>query len=311
MSTKTEDLYTGAVAKTVASTVGVRTIACPPGPPFWHMPMHGVGSGVVLDDQGHVLTNHHVVRFARRCAVTLPDGSTVEGTAVGGDDETDLAVVKVEGAKLTPAEFGDSDALRLGQPILAIGNPLGMDGGPTVTSGVVSSLRRSLHVAGAGLDVIQTDAAINPGNSGGPIVTLEGKVVAIATARAAYAEGIGFAVPSNLAKRVAEEILSTGRVTRPWLGIVGCEINPRMARHYGLPASSGVLVNELAEGSPAGASGVREGDIVVGLGGARVDGMDDLTRTLRTKQVNETIQVEVQRYGQTKQLQVTLGARPQ
>jgi serine protease Do len=311
MSTKTEELYTSAVAKTIASTVGVRIVAVPRGPPCWCMPMQGVGSGIVLDNDGHILTNYHVVKNATRIGVILPNGSAIDGRTIGGDDETDIGLVKVEAKDLVPAEFGDSDSLKLGQPILAIGNPLGMDGGPTVTSGVVSSLRRSLQMAGNGLAVIQTDAAINPGSSGGPIVNLEGQVVAIATARAAFAEGIGFAVPSNLAKRVASEILANGRVMRPWLGIVGYELNPRFAHYHGIPTTQGVFVSELAEHSPAEASGIREGDVITSLAGRRVSAMEDLTGTLRTKQVNETIELEVERYGQIKQLQVILGARPQ
>jgi serine protease Do len=311
MNTNTEDLYTNAVAKTVASTVGVRTIGVPSGQPYWCMPMMGVGSGIVLDGDGHILTNQHVVRQARRTAVTLPDGTVTEGIAIGGDEDTDIAVVKVDVKGLVPAEFGDSNALKLGQPILAVGNPLGMDGGPTVTSGVISSLRRSLHLAGNGLDVIQTDAAINPGNSGGPIINLQGQVIAIATARAAHAEGIGFAVPSNLAKKVASEILANGRVMRPWLGIVGYELNRHIAYHYGIPAARGVFVSELAENGPAESSGVREGDVITGMAGNRIVAMEDLTGTLRTNQVKDTIELEVERYGQTKRLQVTLGARPQ
>ncbi|HTD81358.1 MAG TPA: trypsin-like peptidase domain-containing protein, partial [Thermoplasmata archaeon] len=221
MISELQDAYTRAVERAWASTVNVGVAGGPYqqrgrwGP--W--PRRGFGSGVVMDNQGHILTNHHVIQEAERILVTFPDGRVLPGSVVGSDEDTDVGVIKVEGDGVKPAEFGDSDRLKVGQPVLAIGNPLGLSGGPTVTSGVVSSLRRSLDLGSGGLKVIQTDAAVNPGNSGGPLVDLEGKVVAINTVTIPYAEGIGFAIPTNAALKVAREILQHGRVQRSWLGV--------------------------------------------------------------------------------------------
>ena len=273
--------------------------------------MRGIGSGVVLDKAGNILTNQHVVLDARNIVVTLSDGRVAGGSVVGIDEETDMAVVRIDEEGLVPAEFGDSSSLKVGQPLLAIGNPMGLAGGPTVTSGVVSSLHRNLHqVNGDGLSVIQTDAAINPGNSGGPVIDLQGRVVAIATAQMPRAEGIGFAVPSNLAKKTAMEIIEHGSVRRPWLGIVGYELNRRVAYFYGLSASKGIFVTELSSGGPAESSGIRVGDVLVSFGGRMVSGMEDLVSALKTRKIGETAELEVERHGQTKRIQVALGTRP-
>lgn len=306
-----EDVYTSAVEKAAASTVSVRTSSGPMCSPYGHYPMRGIGSGVVFDKVGHVLTNQHVVLDAKHILVTLSNGRVAGGSVVGSDHETDIAVLKIDDEGLVPAEFGDSGTLKVGQPILAIGNPLGLSGGPTVTSGVVSSLHRSLHGSnGDGLQVIQTDAAINPGNSGGPLVDLQGRVVAIAAAQIPMAEGIGFAIPSNLAKETAMEIIEHGSVRRPWLGIVGYELNRRVAYFYGLSTSRGVFVTELAPGGPADSSGVHVGDILVSIAGKMVSGMEDLLSILRTKKIGESTELEVERHGQTKRIQLALGTRP-
>src|SRR3990170_1222553 len=203
MISELQDAYTHAVEQAAKSVVSVGTTAVPVGPPFGPYPRRGHGSGVVFDDQGHVLTSHHVVAKAERLFVGLADGRVLSGKIVGADEETDIAVVRIEAGGLHPSALGDSDALKVGQPVLAIGNPLGLAGGPTVTSGVISSLRRNLqHHDADGLRMIQTDAAVNPGNSGGPLVDLAGKVVAINTATIPFAEGIGFAVPINDAAQV-------------------------------------------------------------------------------------------------------------
>ena len=311
MKSAIEEAYVDAVEKASASTVSVRTAMGPMCPPFGPFPMRGVGSGIVLDNEGHILTSEHVVADAARILVTLTDGQVVGGTVVGGDEDTDIAIVKAEASDLVPAEFGDSDKLRVGQPVLAIGNPLGLRGGPTVTSGVISSLRRSLHPGnGSDLQVVQTDAAINPGNSGGPLVDLKGQVIAIATAQIPHAEGIGFAVPSNAAKKAADEIIHYGHVRRPWLGIIGYEVSQRIAYYYGFQTPGGIFVTELAPEGPALSSGVRVGDVIIQFAGRAVSNMEDLSLMLKTKKIGETAELEVRRHGQTKRFQVTLGTRP-
>ena len=239
------------------------------------------------------------------------EGQVFRGTVVGGDDDTDLAVVRVEGKNLKPAEFGNSDQLKVGQPVLAIGNPLGLSGGPTVTSGVVSSLRRSLRFGvGDGLRMIQTDAAVNPGNSGGPLVSLEGRVVGINTATIPFAEGISFAVPSNVVREVARQIFEHGRVQRPWLGVVGHDVGRRMANYYGLAASRGVFVAEVTAEGPAQAAGLEVGDVLLGLGDRVLTGVGDLVDALRGHKIGDTVDLEVERQRQTVRLRAALGVRP-
>ena len=306
-----EDTYCNAVAKAAKSTVSVRTANGPMGLPYGCFPSHGIGSGVILDDKGHILTNWHVVHDSRKIIVALPDGQVVGGEVLGADRETDIAVVKVTAEGLVPADFGDSDSLKLGQPILAIGNPLGLAGGPTVTSGVVSALSRSLRVGlGGGLHVIQTDAAVNPGNSGGPLVDLNGRVVGIAAAQIPRAEGIGFCIPSNMAKDAAEEMIRNGRIARPWLGIVGYELNRRVAHFYGIAAERGVLVTDASADGPADDAGIRAGDVICGIADKEVPGMEELIAALRAQKIGDLVNLEVERNGKRKQLQVTLGTRP-
>jgi len=263
-----------------------------------------------MDKDGHVLTNHHVVTEAEKILVTFPDGRVLPGTVVGGDEDTDVAVIKVEGDGVKPAEFGDSDRLKVGQPVLAIGNPLGLSGGPTVTSGVVSSLRRSVDLGNGGLKVIQTDAAVNPGNSGGPLVDLEGKVVAINTVTIPYAEGIGFAIPANAALKVAREILQQGRVQRAWLGVSGYDVNRRLAAYYALTVSRGVFVGEVTEKGPAASAGLEVGDVITSVGDKPVAAVEDLIDAIREKKIGEAVGIEVVRMGRKVTLRATLGARP-
>ncbi len=306
-----QEAYTTAVERAAESTVSVGTTAGPFGPHWGPFPRRGQGSGVVLDGEGHILTNQHVVAEAERVIVTLADGQVLEGTVVGGDEESDIAVIQVEGQGLKPAALGDSNKLKVGQPVLAIGNPLGLAGGPTVTSGVVSSLRRSVQLRREnGIRVIQTDAAVNPGNSGGPLVDLEGKVVAINTVTIPYAEGIGFAIPINDAVHVAREILEHGRVQRPWLGVVGYDVDRRVAHYYGLTATRGVFIVEVTSGGPSEAAGIRTGDVLVSLGDRQLDALSDLVEALKEKTIGETADVEVERAGQRIRKTVALGQRP-
>jgi serine protease Do len=306
-----EEMYIDAVEKAAKSTVSVRTANGPMDHPFHCFPMHGIGSGLVLNDQGHILTSWHVITDSTRVMVALPDGRIMGSEVIGTDRETDVAVLKIECDALVPAEFGDSDELRLGQPILAIGNPLGLAGGPTVTSGVVSSLRRHMHPGHRDANpLIQTDAAINPGNSGGPLIDLKGRVIGLAAAHIPHAEGIGFALPSNLVRKIAEEIVQNGRVARPWLGIVGYEVDRRIAYFYGLTTTRGIFITELTPGGPAERAGASVGDVVRSLAQIEVRNMEDLTTVLRTKRTEETTQMEVERNGQKRQLQITLGTRP-
>ena len=311
MMTQLEEAFTKAVEKASESTVSISSASAFHGPPWGHMWRRGVGSGVVLDSKGHILTNYHVVDGADRIVVTLTDGKVLSGTVVGGDEETDIAVVKVEGANLPPAEFRDENGVKVGQPVLAIGNPLGMPGGPTVTSGIVSSLSRSLQMyPGGGMKVIQTDAAVNPGSSGGPLVDLEGKVLGITTAVMTHAEGIGFAVPSKVALDIARQIIEHGQVMRPWLGISGFDANSRPAYYYGMWAPSGVFIADVTPGSPADKAGIQVGDNLQTIDGKPLAGLGDLLEALRSRKVGDSAVLEIGRQGASRKVQVALGTRP-
>lgn len=308
--TELQEAFTKAVERAWESTVNVGVSAMPPWTrygPHWR---RGFGSGVVLDGEGHVITNHHVVAGAERIIVTLSDGRVLTGSVVGSDEETDVAVVKVDATDLKPASFGNSDQLKVGQPVLAIGNPLGLAGGPTVTSGVVSSMRRSVQLGNGGLKVIQTDAAVNPGNSGGPLVDLEGRVIAINTVTIPYAEGIGFAIPINMVLGIANQILRHGGVERPWLGVSGYDVSRRVANYYSLPVSKGVLVAEVTPGSPAETAGLGVGDVIVSVGGTPVGDVADLVEAIRNRKIGDAVEIEVVRAGRRDAAKVTLGRRP-
>jgi S1-C subfamily serine protease len=256
------------------------------------VPVKGMGSGTIIDPKGYILTNNHVVGGAEKISVTLWNGEILEGKLVGSCTVHDIAVVKVDRDLLPSAELGDSDKLRVGQRVYAIGNPFGLAGGPTVTTGVVSAVNRTIESENEFLEnLVQTDAAINPGNSGGPLVNLEGKVVAINTAIIPYAQGIGFAIPINSAKKCASEIITHGISTRPWLGIIGLSITEEMARYYDLPTEYGVFVTRVVEGSPADSVGMAAGDIILRMDGTIIYTIEDLVRELHKRRVGDKVKI--------------------
>jgi S1-C subfamily serine protease len=257
----------------------------------------GGGSGFVFRAEGYILTNSHVVHDAADITVAFPDGRRLEAARVGDDPPTDLAVLRTLKGDLPAASLGDSAALKPGQLVVALGNPLGFQW--TVTAGVVSALGRSLRSeAGRLIDgVIQTDAALNPGNSGGPLVSSKGEVVGVNTAVILGAQGICFAIPSNTASFVAETLIREGRVRRAWLGLAGqsVELPGRLARTHSIEGEGAVYVAGVEPGSPAAEAGVREGDLVLALGEARVRGIDDLHRLLGGDAVGKSFPLAVLR----------------
>ena len=275
------------------------------------IPVEGMGSGTIIDPKGYILTNNHVVGGAEKIGVTLWNGEVLEGTLVGSCAVHDTAVVKVDKKGLSAAELGDSDKLRVGQRVYAIGNPFGLAGGPTVTSGVISAVNRTIESRrGLVENLVQTDAAINPGNSGGPLVDLEGKVVAINTAIIPFAQGIGFAIPINSAKECTGGMITDGISARPWLGIVGLSLTEELARYYDLPLDRGVLVTKIAEDSPAERAGIGAGDMILRLNGGSIYSIEDLLSEIHNRKIGDKVRITVYRRGREQTFEATLSQMP-
>ena len=277
------------------------------------------GSGVIFDPKGLVLTNNHVVEGSVTVTVTLDDGRQFEGEVLGADGLTDLAVLRIQGDRFPFAALADPAGVRVGDPVIAIGNALALPGGPTVTFGVISALDRSFQVtADVQLhSLIQTDAPINPGNSGGPLLNLQGQVVGINTAVARSdplgreIEGMGFAVGMDTVGPVAAALVKDGRVQWAWLGVALEELDPQMAAEVGVPLREGVLVAGVVRDGPASQGGVRRGDVIVSIGGREVSTRRELVRLLRFEHgVAEKVDLEVFRDERLMTLEVTLGERP-
>ncbi len=280
--------------------------------PFGMAPDQGVqrggGSGVIITQDGGILTNNHVVEHASRITVALQDGRRFPAKVVGVDPATDLAVLRIEAKGLTAARFADSDAAQVGQWVLAIGSPFGLD--YSVTTGVLSAKGRGGFNTNEIEDYLQTDASINPGNSGGPLVNLNGEVLGINTMIIGRASGIGFAIPSNLARKVGMELLQNGNVSRAWIGVSYQELTPELASSFGVQRTRGALINEVVADGPAAKAGLRSGDILVDIEGREIREGRDLLRAILQYPVGKTISVSVLRDGQTKKLSVVTGERP-
>jgi len=270
--------------------------------------LRGAGSGLVIAPDGYVLTNSHVVRKADRIEARFQDGRALPARIVGDDPHSDLAVLQVADSGLSTVALGDSSKLRVGQLVVAIGNPLGFQA--TVTAGVVSAVGRTLRTETGRLmeNIVQTDAALNPGNSGGPLVDARGTVIGVNTAVIAGSQGICFAIPANTAKWVASQLIREGRVRRSYLGLSGQTVN--LARHvavrYQLEGKTGVLVGDVHRGTSAARAGVRPGDIIVTLGPERIRTSDDLQLALGRHTIGEPVAITVLRGGE----RLSLEARP-
>jgi S1-C subfamily serine protease len=307
-----EDIIVNAVGNVSKSVVNIASVRMIQDQLFRVFPVEGVGSGVITDERCHVLTNNHVVDEAERLKITLTDGRVFNGKVIGTDETTDLAVVKLDSSESLPfAALGDSDDLKIGQIVIAIGNPFGLTGGPTVTAGIVSSLNRKIQFENGTLELIQTDAAINPGNSGGPLINTRGEVIAINTAKMPYAHGIGFAVPISIAKSVMMELIQNGRViNRPWIGISYVKITRQLALYYRLPTTEGVLIAQVEPNSPADDAGLRKGDIIEEVDGKRIDDTQEISLKVRKKNINDKLMLTINRYGRHFELPIQLKARP-
>ena len=268
----------------------------------------GSGSGVVIDPAGHIITNNHVIGDATEIEVRFSDKSKLIAQVVGKDQDTDLAVLKVTPDHPLPsATFGDSSGVRVGQWVVAVGTPFGLD--RTVTLGVVSGVGRENMNLSRYENFIQTDASINPGNSGGPLFNLRGEIIGINTAIINFAQGIGFAIPSNMAKQVIQQLLAEGRVTRGWLGVGIQPLTMELARKFGVKEGDGVLVNEVFEQDPAATAGIKPGDILTRVDGIAIDTPNGLSRVVAGLHPGATVQVEIVRDQQRMILNVALTER--
>ncbi len=272
----------------------------------------GEGSGVIWDADGTIITNHHVVEGADDVGVALASGERLDARVRATDPLTDLAVLEVDASDLPAARFADT-LPQVGEPVLAVGNPLGFEG--TVTSGIVSGLHRAVPSGGttpALVDLIQTDAAISPGNSGGALVDFEGRVVGVNVAYLPPAGGavsIGFAIPSPTVTDVVEDLLDDGRVEHPYLGVSLTQLTPEIAERFGIRARRGAIVGTVEAGSPADRAGVEPGDVITGVDGREVQAVEDVLGALRGNAPGDTVALEVLRDGRTSDLEVRLGRR--
>jgi S1-C subfamily serine protease len=284
----------------------------------------GVGSGIIYDNQGHILTNNHVVDGATKIVVSLPDGRAFTAKLVGRDPQTDLAVIQISGSNLPVAQLGDSTQMRVGDWVVAIGNALALPGGPTVTAGLVSATGRTVEepptgtsqTPGSGpylFNLIQTSAAINPGNSGGPLVNLDGQVIGINTLGAGtttsgtQSEGIGFAIAIETAKPIADQLVATGQVTHPYLGADYVALDPATSAQNGISVPYGDYVTAVVSGSPAAQAGLRTDDIITTADGTDIKGDSDLALIIASHKPGDTLTLSVLRGSQTLTIQVTLG----
>jgi serine protease Do len=283
----------------------------------------GVGTGVIYDEQGHILTNNHVIAGAQQLTVALPDGESVySATLVGADPYTDLAVLKIDGNNLPVAQFGDSSKLQVGDWVVAIGNALALPGGPTVSAGVVSALGRTVQEPGDNggtgpylFDVVQTDAPINPGNSGGPLIDLQGQVVGIDTLVAGQAkpgvqaQGIGFAISIATAKPIADQLVATGHAVHPYLGVEQIPLSAAIASRLGTTLKEGVVIVGVGPGTPAAAAGLRERDIITAIDGTKVIDDSSFAKIISAHKPGDTLNITVSRNNQTVEVKAALVER--
>ncbi|NWF56462.1 MAG: DegQ family serine endoprotease [Syntrophaceae bacterium] len=283
----------------------------PPRPRIDPREVRGIGTGMIIDPEGHIVTNNHVVAGAAKIQVKMGSGEAFEAKIVGADPKTDLAVIKFQPPKNIPyLKFGDSDKLRVGEWVVAIGNPRGLE--QTVTAGIISAKHRAgILDPSSYQDFIQTDAAINPGNSGGPLLSLWGEVIGVNAAIVSESggfEGIGFAIPSNMAAAVAESLIKTGKVTRGWLGLSLQEVTPSLARSLNLKIPKGALVSDVTKGGPAEKAGIRRGDVIVSLDGVAVENANELRNRLAGTRPGKRVDIGLVRKGETLNAQAVVEA---
>ena len=288
-----DDTVVGAVEKVIPSVVNISEVKLIKDAYLNVHPIPGVGSGFIITEDGHILTNAHVVFGSREIKVALEDGRIFPGVIRGLDTLMDLAVLQIEASGLPVPEIAQNNDLKIGQMAIAIGSPLGLVGGPTVTAGVISALNRSIQTEVTFMEgLIQTDAAINPGNSGGPLINSSGVVIGINSAIIPFAQGIGFAIPIQPAMWVAEHLIEHGEIVRPWISINAVDVNPKLVAYYNLPTEKGVVVTNVIPGSEADMSGIEVADILVHMDDNEINNVRDLIKVISKHKVGDRVTME-------------------
>lgn len=291
--TSFDEMVTGAVEKVIPSVVNISEVKLMKDAYLHVHPIPGVGSGFIITEDGHILTNAHVVFGSREIKVALEDGRIFPGVIRGLDTLMDLAVLQIDASGLPVPEIAQNNDLKIGQMAIAIGSPLGLVGGPTVTAGVISALNRSIQTEVTFMEgLIQTDAAINPGNSGGPLINSTGVVIGINSAIIPFAQGIGFAIPIQPAMWVAQQLIEHGEIIRPWISINAVDVNPKLVAYYDLPTEKGVVVTNVTPGSEAEKSGIEVADILVRMDDIEINNVRDLIKVINKHKVGDRVTME-------------------
>jgi S1-C subfamily serine protease len=295
-----DETVTSAVEKVIPSVVNISEVKLIKDAHLQVHPVPGVGSGFIIDPEGCILTNAHVVLGSSDIKVTLEDGRSFPAQIRGMDTMMDLAVIKIEAVDLQVPEMANNNNLKIGQMAIAIGSPLGLVGGPTVTAGVVSAINRSIQTEITFMEgLIQTDAAINPGNSGGPLINSQGVVIGVNSAIIPFAQGIGFALPIQPALWIAEQLREHGEIVRPWISINAVDINQKIMTFYNLPTDKGVVVTNVVSGSEADKAGIEIADILISMDHIHIDNVRDMIKVINKYNVGGSVEVEMFR-GQEK-----------
>ncbi len=306
-----DETVTEAVEKVIPSVVNISEVKLIRDAYLHVHPVPGVGSGFVIREDGYILTNAHVVLESQEIKVTLENGKIFSGEIRGIDTMMDLAIIRIDARGLPVPEMAIENNLKIGQMAIAIGSPLGLVGGPTVTAGVVSAKDRSIQTDVTFMEgLIQTDAAINPGNSGGPLINSRGVVIGVNSAIIPFAQGIGFAIPIDAAMWVAEQLMQRGEVIRPWISINAVDVNPKLVAYYKLPTDTGVVITKLVPGSEADRSGIEIGDIIIQIDNSKINNIKDLIKTVTEHEVGDVISVFLFRGQQKIQLKTKIERAP-
>jgi serine protease Do len=306
-----DKMVTSAVDKVIPSVVNISELKLMKDAYLHLHPVSGVGSGFIIDKQGYILTNAHVVIGSSEINVSLEDGRMFPGIIKGIDTLMDLAVIKIEASDLPVPKMARNNNIRIGQMAIAIGSPLGLVGGPTVTAGVISALNRSIQTEMTFMEnLIQTDAAINPGNSGGPLINSSGVVIGVNSANIPSAQGIGFAIPIQPALWIAEQLKEHGEIVRPWISINAVDVNPKLVTYYNLPTEKGVVVTNVYSGGEAEKSGLEMADIIISMDDVEINNVRDLIKVMNNHAVGDKVRLELFRGQGTVQLEIVLEKAP-